>query len=140
MGEMFFAVKATIITLVMVFFMQIKVGQFTIEENAYHWIKSSYLVVELNQVSRGAVVALREAYQGISSRMTSKVKKTFKDEFSPGERSIIPSLKRSDSYLSELKKKAQEVDLDEVKQKMESYNQQLKNLDDEISQQGRSRQ
>lgn len=140
MGEMFFAVKATIITVFMVFFMQIKFGDHTIEQNAYHWIKSSYLVAQLNQVSSGAVVAIRETYQSITRNMTSSVKKTFKDEFTPGERSIIPSVSRSESYLKTLKEKAKEMDLDEMQDKVKSYRSRLQELDNEISQQGRSRE
>lgn len=112
--------------------MQIKVGQNTIEENAYLWIKGHYLVVQLNDVSKGAVIALREAYQGISTAMTSKVKKTFKDEFQPGNRTIVPDLKRSETYLGELKDKMKEMDLEKVKNQMQDYRSQLEEVNKEL--------
>lgn len=133
MGEMWFAFKATVMTVVMVFFMQIKIGEHTIEENAYQWVKSNYLVVYLNEVSQGAVVAIREAYQGVSNSMAAKVKKTFKDEFQPGSRSIIPDVKRSETYLSDLKEQMKDVDLKKVKEQMESYRSQLEAIDRETS-------
>lgn len=133
MGEMWFAFKTTVMTVVMVFFMQIKVGEFTIEENAYQWVKSNYLVVYLNEVSGGAVVAIREAYQGVTNHMTTKVKKTFKDEFQPGSRSIIPGVKRSENYLSELKTQMKNMDLKKVKDQMENYRSQLEEIDRETS-------
>lgn len=133
MGEMWFAFKATIMTIVIVFFMQIKIGQNTIEQNAYQWIKTSYLVSQLNDVSRGAVVAIREAYQGLSNSMTAKVKKTFKDEFQPGERSLIPDMKRSREYLGELKEQMKNVDMKKVQEQMKDYRSQLQAADEELS-------
>lgn len=133
MGEMWFAFKATIMTVTMVFFMQIKVGDYTVEENAYQWIKSNYLVVYLNEVSGGAVIAIREAYQGVTNTMTAKVKKTFKDEFQPGSRSMLPNVERSQQYLGDLQKQMKNVDLKKVTDQMKAYRDQLEVIDAETS-------
>ncbi|MFK8136818.1 MAG: hypothetical protein AB8E15_00530 [Bdellovibrionales bacterium] len=108
MDDMFFAIKATIITVVLVGLMQIKVGQHTIEQKAYNWIKSSYLVAELNQVSQGAIIAMREVFQGVSGTLSQEVREQFSSSNAPGNRELLPTLKRSGQFLNNLKDQAAE--------------------------------
>jgi hypothetical protein len=67
MGDFFFVVKCLIATLVLLVFMQIRVGYRTIEQHSVRWIQQSSAVEELRLVAEGAVRAAHVGYEKASA-------------------------------------------------------------------------
>jgi hypothetical protein len=61
MPEVMFVLKSFVIAIIVMACMQIKIGQTSIEESAHHWIQTSLVTAYLQDVSSGAVLAVRNA-------------------------------------------------------------------------------
>jgi hypothetical protein len=59
MGEIKFALKSIIITVLLILGMQTKVGQLTIEEHFETWVRTSNIAHTLQQVASGGVQAIQ---------------------------------------------------------------------------------
>ena len=55
MSDFFFVVKCALATLVILVFMQMRIGNRTIEQHSLNWIQTSSAVEELRGVAEGAV-------------------------------------------------------------------------------------
>jgi len=73
MDEVRFVLKSLVITIIALALMQIKVGNSTVETEALHWIETSSVTRYLQNVSAGAVLAIRNAGQAA----TDFIAKTF---------------------------------------------------------------
>lgn len=73
MGDFFFVFKTLIATVVLVFFMQIRIGPTTIENHTHAWLQNSFLVGNLRYVAGGAIKAVTEGYQFVSSTVDKNV-------------------------------------------------------------------
>ena len=70
MDEIKFVLKSLFITLIVLMLMQIKIGSSTIETETLHWIETSSVTRYLQNVSAGAVLALRNVGQSASQFIT----------------------------------------------------------------------
>lgn len=66
MDEFKFILKSLVITFVVLMLMQIKVGTTTVEIETLHWIETSAVTKYLQNVSAGAVLAIRNGAQTTS--------------------------------------------------------------------------
>lgn len=73
MADFFFIVKSFLITLGLVVLMQIKIGETTIEDRAYEWIRGSAVHSTLSRVAAGAVTALNDGMQTVSYWISDEV-------------------------------------------------------------------
>jgi hypothetical protein len=73
MPEVMFVLKAFVIALVVTIFMQVKIGQNSIENHAHEWMQTSAVPVYIEGVSAGAVLAVKNA----AKVTTDFVAKTF---------------------------------------------------------------
>lgn len=108
-GDFFFFVKTVILTFVFVVFLQVKVGDYTLEQRAANWARGSQVVQPLREAAHGGVIALREVWREVLSLMSGKVQDTFQSEDSPGRRSLGINFERSKAFLKKQAKKAQQV-------------------------------
>ncbi|HVK60895.1 MAG TPA: hypothetical protein VM432_05065 [Bdellovibrionales bacterium] len=72
MSDFLFVVKCIVATLVMLIFMQMRVGNRTIEQHSLRWIQQSSAVEELRVVAEGAVHAATEGYSRASTYFGQK--------------------------------------------------------------------
>jgi hypothetical protein len=73
MSELFFVVKTFIFSVIVVFLMQIKIGQSTIEQRSMKWIQQSDVVESLQAVAEGAVLAARQGAKTVSDLANGKI-------------------------------------------------------------------
>jgi hypothetical protein len=59
MAELSFVAKSFVISLILIAVMQVKVGSSTIESSAQRWLASSTISASLQNVSKGAVLMIR---------------------------------------------------------------------------------
>ncbi len=107
MGDLWFCFKMLIITFVLVLLMQIRIGEHTLEASIHSWIQESPIVKPLDQVAQGGLKVLRQGFHGFSSKLSTKLEDHFSDDRTPGKRSLLPPLKRSQQVLNDLRKKAE---------------------------------
>lgn len=120
MGEIFFCIKMFFVTLFVVGLMQVKMGETTLEEKAYVWIKTSPFVSYLDEVAQGALASMRVGYREASSVLSDKAKETLDSTLAPGHRKFIPDFKRSKEYLEKINEKVQNLD-EAIDNVQESY-------------------
>lgn len=63
MADFFFVVKTFLFTLAIVVMMQIRVGDYTIEERSHEWIQESAIHRTLGKVALGAVTVMKDGVQ-----------------------------------------------------------------------------
>lgn len=78
MGDVFFVLRALLITVVLVFFMQIRIGSSTIEQHSVAWLQNSILVDNLRAVANGTIKVVGEGYRYLGTAF-SKDKGEAKD-------------------------------------------------------------
>ena len=95
MGDLFFIAKAFLITLVVVLLLQIRIGEYTIDENIHHYIKSAGIHQPLEQVARGGTLWIQSAYRNLLRKWPDKLSQQVQNVNSPGNRKILTNFKRS---------------------------------------------
>lgn len=110
MFQILFFVKTLVLTFVLVFFLQIKIGEFTLEEKAHSFIQNSTLLEPLRETTDYAVTFLRLQGRRISGLFKHKIDKQWSASQIPGQRHLGLTLERSKTFLKEQveKKKASE--------------------------------
>ncbi|HEX4923007.1 MAG TPA: hypothetical protein VFV50_02940 [Bdellovibrionales bacterium] len=71
MGEIFFVLKISVVTLVLVFLMQIKLGDDTLENRALFALRDSALAGELQQIGTGGWKELRKTIARLGKSLSS---------------------------------------------------------------------
>lgn len=61
MPELMFVLKSLAIAIVITICMQVKVGSTSLENQAYHWMQNSSIPLFVQDISSGAVMAIRNA-------------------------------------------------------------------------------
>ena len=97
MPEFMFVLKAFLISLLLTVFLQMKVGNDTLENQAHDWIQTSAIPMYLQKVASGGVLALQNA----GKTATAFVSKNFGHEPSQKAGRMNIELKRSDKYEQE---------------------------------------
>lgn len=83
MGDLFFVIKMTVYTLILVILMQIKIGSTTLEQKVIEVTHHSQLAGYLQEVAQGAATFVGNQY----TRLTGKIKKTpFVEKYSSGQK------------------------------------------------------
>ena len=72
MGDFIFVIKALVMAVVLIVFMQIKVGSTTLEEHSVSWIQRSSLVEGLRGVASGAITLGEKAYLSVRESEVGK--------------------------------------------------------------------
>lgn len=72
MGDFIFVIKALVMAVVLIVFMQIKVGSSTLEEHSVSWIQRSSLVEGLRGVASGAISLGEKAYLSVRESEVGK--------------------------------------------------------------------
>lgn len=99
MGNLFFFLKMIVMTVVFLLFLQIKIGQNTLEEKVRVAINNSAVITPLEEVAAGGVKAIEQGWKKLSQLVGHKIKSSFSTENMPGNRSLGETLKRSQQYL-----------------------------------------
>ncbi|MCM2282090.1 MAG: hypothetical protein NDI61_09615 [Bdellovibrionaceae bacterium] len=110
MGDIIFAIRMLVITVVIVVLMQIKLGDATLETHAHQWMRSSAAVEALQDVSKGAVKAMSQGYQALLAMIDRNVGGGFSREQMAGSRSLGLGLERSAGYEKDLENKRRAAD------------------------------
>ena len=102
MPEVMFVLKAFVVALVITVFMQMKIGNSSIETHAHLWMETSTVPTYIHEVSSGAVLAIRNA-----AKVTSDfVAKSFShDPSSQRSGRMTMDFKRSSKYEEERPRK-----------------------------------
>ena len=101
MSEFYFVIKSFFIAILIIFIMQIKWGETTIEEKSMRWIATSPIVLPLQDVATGGVKAIREFWKTVTSKVNAKFFKNDKGVQKAGARDLNFTLKRSEQFLNE---------------------------------------
>lgn len=107
MDQIFYVLKIGLITFLILLFMQINVGQNTIENHAESYIRKSNIFAPVRDVAEGGFIALKNLYRMGLKTADSFVTKQFRAENSPGQRKLM-EIKRSLAYQKEQEKKIEE--------------------------------
>ena len=95
-----------VITLVVVFFMQIQIGQNTLEQHAMYWVHESTITMPLQEVADGATKVIRDAWKKVTRGIKSDFFDSLSSKNKPGSRSLDIDVERSKKYIKEQAKKA----------------------------------
>ena len=101
MGDLFFLIKMSIYTVIIVIAMQVKIGPTTIEQKVIEFTHHSQLAGNLQQVAQGAASFIGVQYNRVIGHVNSKYIKQHSRDQIPGERlkakieDIKASLKRN---------------------------------------------
>ena len=99
--------KQVAFTFLFILLLQIKVGENTLEMHAMNWVHTSPIIEPLQDVSEGAIKALRSAWRAVGGQFNDKVLSKFDDKKAPGSRSPFKGqFSRSKDYLN---KRAEEL-------------------------------
>lgn len=99
MGDVLFAVRMLVITVVIAVFLQIKIGGMTLEARAHSWVQTSSAVETLREVSRGAVKMIRVGYKTAVNLIDANLSSGFNRDQMAGSRSLnFGSAGRSEAY------------------------------------------
>ena len=73
MSEFMFVVKSLILTLVLVVFMQVKVGDGSLESYSQWWLQKSSVSIYVQSVAAGGALALKNLFFSVKSGVTGTV-------------------------------------------------------------------
>lgn len=74
MSEVLFFIKISILTVALIFLMQVEVGGRSLELHAQRFVYTSPIVAPLHSVARGAAKVTRDTYAKISKEVKEKFK------------------------------------------------------------------
>lgn len=107
-GDILFFIKCLVMTFIVVILLQVKIGNMTLEERTKNWAAESSLVAPLEDVAKGGVKGIREAWKSLTGNFSKKIKNQFENNNVPGQRTLGVKLERSKKYISEKMEQAQE--------------------------------
>lgn len=99
MFQILFFIKTVFLTFVVVFLLQIKIGESTLEQKAFHFIQSSRILEPLRETSSHAVTFLRIQSRKVSSLFSTRINESWSASQIPGQRHLGLSLERSRQFL-----------------------------------------
>lgn len=105
MSEIFFIIKSLVLTILIVIFMQVKVGDTTIEEKTLMWIEGSVIILPLQKIVDGGVKAVSETWKLVFGNLNSQFFNSVKQKNLPGKRDLNLVIERSEEYLRDRAKK-----------------------------------
>lgn len=107
MHEVMFVFKSFIVAIIVMIGLQVKIGKSSLEQRAEHWIQTSSVASYVQNVSSGAVLAIRNA-AGVA---TDFVMETFGNESTAQKAGRLNlNFKRSESFQKEQVEKDSEED------------------------------
>lgn len=107
-GDLFFILKSLFLTCVVILLLQIKLGDFTLEEHSMSWLRESHAASFLQEVSHGGVLVIKRTYGAIVSQFETKWDQALDREKIPGYRQLKLKAKRSAEFMEEQAKRLQE--------------------------------
>ncbi len=129
-GDLFFIIRMIVFTIVVVLFLQIRLGEYTLEERFYTQLQSSQFGQEVTEVAQGGVIAIKSGLIRLKEKFTrfwgDKTSSIDKENV-PGFRHLKMGLDRSAEYVKKqakaqlekntpvIKEKAQELSRDWLK-------------------------
>lgn len=118
MGDLFFVIRMTIYTLILVVIMQVKVGPTTLEQKVYEFTHHSQLAGSIQKVAQGAASFIGVQYRQLTGQMQSKYIEQLSASQRPGER-----LKAKIQELKKSMNKKWEENKSEISDQIEDINQ-----------------
>ena len=106
MSELFLIAKAMVLTVVVVIVMQVKVGDYTLEEKAKIYALSSPIAEPIMDIAKGGAKVVTHGWGKLLGLMGSNISSFFNGDGTPGERTFNINLDRSKKYLNEVAEKA----------------------------------
>jgi len=106
MGSIFFFIKTFIITLVVVFLMQIRIGTSTLEEHAMFFIHDSPMVEPLQEVAEGTTALIRDVLNSLTKNINTDFSRSLRSENIPGSRELKFQFDRSREFVARNARKA----------------------------------
>lgn len=80
MSDLFFFVKLLVLTVVLVIFMQVQVGNGSLESHAMNWVQTSSIAAPLNTVAQGGAQMIRDVSSSIYSSILHNTGKKKKED------------------------------------------------------------
>ena len=116
MGDLFFLIRMTIYTLVFVMFLQIKVGDNTLEQKVIEFTHHSQIAGTMQSVAQGAATFVGIQYNRATSHLNSKYIEQHSKTQRPGNRlkNQLQELKKS------INKKWEEAEVEEKAQNLKN--------------------
>ena len=108
MSELFLIAKAMFLTIVVVIVLQVKVGDYTLEEKAKIYALNSPMAGPLMEVAQGGAKVVTQGWSRLLGLMGNNISDFFNSDSTPGKRSLDVGLERSTRYLKETAKKAEQ--------------------------------
>ena len=133
MGTLFLVSRATVATVIVIIFLQIRTGDQTLEQRSENFIRQSTMIGHLQQVADGALVVLQKLMGQVGQVFETKVSKTIDTSNLPGNRLNI-DISRSREFLREQAaraKKAVDATVGKHVQEQVDTLQNSENIDDE---------
>ena len=96
-------------TIVVVIVMQIKIGEFTLEQRATTWARQSAIAQPLQEVAHGGLLAIRDGWRKFYGMFSGEVQKIIGSDEAPGNRNLGITFERSKKYFEEQADKAKRV-------------------------------
>lgn len=98
--------KSLAITFAIIFLMQIRLGESTLEEKAMFWVHDSFVTSPIQEAAEGAALLVRDTWKMLTKNINTKFKKSVEAENQPGFRDIRLKLERSQAFVEEQARKA----------------------------------
>ena len=113
--------RTLVFTLVVVILLQVKIGEFTLEQRAIDWYRSSSVTQPVQQVADGGAKIVRDAVNKIANIL--KVDLFSKVSNRPGNRDLGVRIERSKEYLRERTRAAAQRIQEELEEEKEEKRQ-----------------
>lgn len=97
MSQLFFILKVSIATIILVLIMQIRIGEGTIENHLYQYLTTASILQPIDGVAQGGASFIGATYKGVVKSLDSVLAKKFRFSSSQGYRELF-SVKRSEKY------------------------------------------
>lgn len=100
-GDLLFFIKMIVLSLFFVLFLQIKIGDNTLEEKIKINATNSAMIAPLQEVAQGGVKAIELAWKRLAGLVGHKFNSAFSNENAPGNRTLNINIGRSKKFISE---------------------------------------
>ena len=101
MGDIFFFIKMIVLSGFFILFLQVRIGQNTVEEHAMLWSASAPVLEPVKEVAKGGVIAIKRSWGVALKQLGGKVSGFFSKDHLPGNRTLGVNLERSERFLKE---------------------------------------
>ena len=108
MGTLFFIARCFVVTVFVIMMMQIKIGEFTIENRIEHYARTSGIEQPAQKLADGIVRFVRNTWRSVTSGVKTDFGKTLRGDNAPGSRDLGIDLRRSAEYIEEQAQKAKQ--------------------------------